>query len=65
METADHRKPRKRKTRVMSPLLWYRLHMELFTGWWEQQDETLRDWLLASAALLMILSALVVVMFQE
>ena len=59
METADHRKPRKHKVRVMSPLLWYRLHMELFTGWWEKQDEALRFWLLVAAALLLLLSAMV------
>ena len=66
METADHRKPpRKKPVRIMSPLLWYRLHMEMLTTWWLNQDDRVRLWMLSSAALLFVLSVLILAMSPE
>ena len=66
METADHRKPpRKKPVRIMSPLLWYRLHMEMLTTWWLNQDDRVRLWMLSSAALLFVLSVLILAMPPE
>ena len=65
METADHRAGGPKPARIMSPLLWYRLHMEVLTTWWIRQDKYLRGWLLVSAALLLVLSALILAMPPE
>ena len=69
METCDHRAPRRaprpKPARLMSPLLWYRLHMEVLTTWWIRQDKYLRGWLLVSAALLFVLSVLILAMPPE
>ena len=49
----------------MSPLLWYRLHMEMLTTWWLNQDDRVRLWMLSSAALLFVLSVLILAMPPE
>ena len=65
METADHRAGGPKPARIMSPLLWYRLHMEMLTTWWLNQDDRVRLWMLSSAALLFVLSVLILAMPPE